>query len=136
MTGMTRFTCSICGYVYDPKKGDPEAQVDPGTSLERVPDEWLCPLCQADKSTFEPVKEDPAGAKGAVRRYERPELTVIWKSHLCNHNGNCIRRLPEVFDLNRRPWVDVDGAEADEIRRVVDECPTGALSYRDREAGR
>ncbi|HAY99063.1 MAG TPA: rubredoxin, partial [Mesotoga sp.] len=29
--------------------------VDPGTTFEDVPEDWVCPLCGASKDDFEPV---------------------------------------------------------------------------------
>lgn len=34
-----------------------------------------------------------------------------------------------MFNVNARPWVNLKAADADEIRRVIDTCPSGALSY-------
>ncbi len=51
---MQKYTCSICGYVYDPEVGDPDNGVAPGTAFEDLPDDWTCPICGADKSQFEP----------------------------------------------------------------------------------
>jgi flavin reductase (DIM6/NTAB) family NADH-FMN oxidoreductase RutF/rubredoxin len=48
-----RYTCSVCGYVYDPSKGDPDNGIAPGTKFEDLPDSWTCPVCGADKSKFE-----------------------------------------------------------------------------------
>jgi rubredoxin len=50
---MEKWTCSVCGYVYDPEKGDPEHGVKPGTAFEDLPKDWVCPVCGADKSLFE-----------------------------------------------------------------------------------
>jgi rubredoxin len=50
---MTTYTCSICGYVYDPAEGDPENGVAPGTPFEALPDSWRCPVCGATKDQFE-----------------------------------------------------------------------------------
>ena len=47
------YTCSVCGYVYDPAKGDPDNGIAPGTKFEDLPDSWTCPVCGADKSKFE-----------------------------------------------------------------------------------
>lgn len=47
------YVCSVCGYVYDPAKGDPDNGVAPGTKFEDLPDSWTCPVCGADKSKFE-----------------------------------------------------------------------------------
>jgi flavin reductase (DIM6/NTAB) family NADH-FMN oxidoreductase RutF/rubredoxin len=48
-----KYTCSVCGYVYDPEKGDPDSGVKPGTRFTDLPADWTCPICGADKSKFE-----------------------------------------------------------------------------------
>lgn len=63
------------------------------------------------------------------RDYATSEIVVHWDSDLCIHTGRCLRRLPEVFDTGKRPWVTVDGAPADEVAAAVQLCPTGALRY-------
>jgi flavin reductase (DIM6/NTAB) family NADH-FMN oxidoreductase RutF/rubredoxin len=50
---MARYVCKVCGYVYDPEKGDPDSNIQPGTPFEKLPDDWVCPVCGADKSQFE-----------------------------------------------------------------------------------
>ena len=47
--------CKICGYIYDPLKGDPEHGVEPGTLFEDLPSDWVCPICFVPKSMFEKV---------------------------------------------------------------------------------
>ena len=49
---MNKWECLICGYVYDPEKGDPDNGVPAGTSFNDLPDDWVCPVCGADKSQF------------------------------------------------------------------------------------
>lgn len=50
-----KYRCTVCGYVYDPSEGDPDSGVPPGTSFEKLPGEWVCPVCGAGKDLFEPV---------------------------------------------------------------------------------
>jgi rubredoxin len=50
-----KYQCTICGYVYDPEKGDAESGVKPGTAFEDLPDDWFCPQCGASKADFEKV---------------------------------------------------------------------------------
>ena len=52
--GMKRYVCGVCGYVYDPEKGDPDNDIAPGTSFDDLPDDWICPECGAGKEDFEP----------------------------------------------------------------------------------
>lgn len=51
-----RYVCTICGYVYDPAKGDPDGGIAPGTRFEDIPDSWVCPVCGAAKTQFEKEK--------------------------------------------------------------------------------
>lgn len=50
---MDKYECTVCGYVYDPKDGDPDNGIDPGTSFEALPEDWTCPVCGAGKDQFE-----------------------------------------------------------------------------------
>jgi len=53
-TGMQRFVCVVCGYVYDPDLGDEEGGIPPGTPFDDLPDDWVCPVCGAGLEDFEP----------------------------------------------------------------------------------
>jgi flavin reductase (DIM6/NTAB) family NADH-FMN oxidoreductase RutF/rubredoxin len=48
-----QYACSVCGYIYDPEKGDPEGKIPPGTRFEDLPTQWVCPVCGAEKDKFE-----------------------------------------------------------------------------------
>ncbi len=50
---MGKYRCTVCGYVYDPEKGDPDSGIKPGTSFEELPEDWVCPVCGAAKDQFE-----------------------------------------------------------------------------------
>ena len=52
---MKKYICDICGYIYDPEIGDPDSEIDPGTSFAELPDDWVCPICGASKEDFSPV---------------------------------------------------------------------------------
>ena len=52
--GMKKYVCDVCGYVYDPAVGDPDNGIDPGTPFEKLPDDWVCPVCGAGKDQFSP----------------------------------------------------------------------------------
>ncbi len=53
---MDKYVCDVCGYVYDPKAGDPDNGVAPGTPFERVPETWVCPECGVGKDQFSLVQ--------------------------------------------------------------------------------
>ena len=50
---MKKYRCAVCGYIYDPEKGDPDSGVNPGTPFEQLPDDWVCPVCGVEKTEFE-----------------------------------------------------------------------------------
>ena len=50
---MDKYVCTVCGYVYNPKEGDPDGGIDPGTPFGEIPDDWVCPVCGAAKDAFE-----------------------------------------------------------------------------------
>jgi uncharacterized Fe-S cluster protein YjdI len=64
------------------------------------------------------------------REYATDELVVEWWPELCYHSRECIKALPAVFDPERRPWIQVDAASADEVEAAVALCPSGALRSR------
>jgi len=50
---MQKFKCTVCGYIYDPAKGDPDSGIAPGTAFNDLPDNWVCPVCGVGKDQFE-----------------------------------------------------------------------------------
>ena len=54
---MDRWECLLCGYVYDPEIGDATQDIEPGTSFEDLPDDWVCPDSGAGKGDFERMAE-------------------------------------------------------------------------------
>ena len=49
---MEKYICDVCGYEYDPVKGDPDNGIAPGTAFEDLPADWDCPECGAPKDCF------------------------------------------------------------------------------------
>lgn len=54
---MDKYRCVVCNYIYDPAVGDAQGGIPPGTPFEKLPDNWVCPVCGADKSQFVPNVE-------------------------------------------------------------------------------
>jgi rubredoxin len=48
----TRYRCSVCGYVYDERKE--------GRKWSELPADWVCPVCGAAKSSFQPLDPEVA----------------------------------------------------------------------------
>jgi len=71
-----------------------------------------------------------------VKEYSNDEVTIVWKPELCYHSKNCVHNLPEVFDAQKRPWIDPQGTDGDAIIKTVRKCPSGALTYYLNETGK
>ncbi len=61
--------------------------------------------------------------------YAGSSITVHDVRGMCSHKSNCINGAPEVFRHDARPWIDPDAADVEKVVRVVESCPSGALSY-------
>ena len=50
-----KYKCKVCGYIYDPVKGDPDGGIKPGTAFKDIPSTWVCPVCGVAKDQFEKI---------------------------------------------------------------------------------
>jgi len=71
-----------------------------------------------------------------VCHYTSDDIDVSYDARRCIHAEECVRGLPTVFDTARRPWILPSAASADEIARVIERCPSGALHFERRDGGR
>lgn len=76
-----------------------------------------------------PSRPEERKQPSASREYRNEQIVVHWEPRLCVHSARCLNGLPQVFDTERRPWVDVTAASADQIAEVVAHCPTSALRF-------
>jgi rubredoxin len=49
---MPDYLCGICGDLYEPSQGIPEAHIPPGTAFENLPADWVRPICGTGKDHF------------------------------------------------------------------------------------
>ncbi|MEN6610637.1 MAG: thiamine pyrophosphate-dependent enzyme [Methanoregulaceae archaeon] len=80
---MPQWRCSVCGYTYDETQGDTGAGIPAGTSFERLPADWTCPVCGAGKDAFSRISESDihAGSETTVSDVLIDELAA-WGVHL------------------------------------------------------
>jgi CDGSH-type Zn-finger protein/uncharacterized Fe-S cluster protein YjdI len=69
------------------------------------------------------------------REYEGDGIIVRYDVGRCIHAEECVRGLPEVFDPDRRPWIEASRAPAQAIADTIGRCPTGALTYERLDGG-
>lgn len=65
-----------------------------------------------------------------TKEYRTEDLIVYWTPSLCSHAGKCTHGLPEVFNPDRKPWINLEAARPEEIIKAIDQCPTKALQYK------
>lgn len=71
----------------------------------------------------------------AKRTYSKDVIEVHWDSDRCIHTGWCSKELLAVFNPQQRPWIQVEHGTVDEIIHVIENCPSGALSYTRTDGG-
>jgi len=49
---MEKLVFMVCGLVYDPIEGDPDAGIPPGTAYTSPPGSWHYPACGSTKEKF------------------------------------------------------------------------------------
>ncbi len=64
-----------------------------------------------------------------IKEYRNKDLIVHWNPERCMHDTHCFIGLPQVFDPEARPWVNMEGASPTDIIKAIDRCPSGALKY-------
>ena len=62
-------------------------------------------------------------------RYEGREVIIVNNPLLCSVAEYCHRELESVFNMHNDPWINPDGDTLENIRAVIEKCPSGALSY-------
>ncbi len=87
---LSKYVCTVCGYVYDEAKGIPEVGIVPGTLWGDLPDDWVCPLCGATKVEFKKQGESAAPViKKSISIVEEStdmkELSALEVSAICTN---------------------------------------------------
>lgn len=69
------------------------------------------------------------------KTYTSDEIEVYFEPKRCIHAAECVNGLPEVFDTEKRPWIDPEKSDAQTIAEIVERCPSGALTYHRLDGG-
>ncbi|MFB3057287.1 MAG: (4Fe-4S)-binding protein [Ignavibacteriaceae bacterium] len=67
---------------------------------------------------------------GINKGYTNNEITVLWDADLCIHSANCVNSLNAVFNPKQKPWINMQAASTEKIISAVNNCPSGALTYK------
>ena len=73
---------------------------------------------------------------GKVRNYEGQNIDVQYDVKRCIHAKECVNRLSQVFDVDKRPWIQPDNTPTtDALAETIQHCPTGALHFSRKDGG-
>ena len=70
-----------------------------------------------------------------LQRRASDSIAVTFDPQICVHAARCLQSLPTVFDLEARPWIQPQNADADEVAETVMRCPSGALQFERLDGG-
>jgi CDGSH-type Zn-finger protein len=109
--------------------GEPCATVR-GVALCRCGGSKNKPFCDGTHSTngFSDHKLTD-GSANRRESYRGKRITIFDNRAICSHAGHCTDSLKAVFRMGAEPWIDPEGAAAEEIIATIRKCPSGALSY-------
>lgn len=68
-----------------------------------------------------------------IKTYENDGFTIIWKPKKCMHSAVCVKMLPNVYHPKDKPWITMENATTAELKKQINACPSGALSYEGQE---
>jgi CDGSH-type Zn-finger protein len=107
-----------------------EISVGPTFALCRCGASKNKPFCDGTHTVINFVAEkEPDRVADRVKDYVGKEIIIHDNRGVCSHDGACTRNSPGVFDLDKKPWINPDGASAQETIETIQKCPSGALSY-------
>lgn len=66
-----------------------------------------------------------------IKKYKKEDFTILWEPKKCIHAAVCVKKLPEVYDPQGKPWIKPENASIKELKIQIDACPSGALSYKE-----
>jgi CDGSH-type Zn-finger protein/uncharacterized Fe-S cluster protein YjdI len=74
-------------------------------------------------------------SENKITNYPGQSVDVHWDERLCIHIGECGNAQGDLFVGGREPWCIPDRSTRAEVREICERCPSGALTYTDKEAG-
>jgi CDGSH-type Zn-finger protein/uncharacterized Fe-S cluster protein YjdI len=72
-------------------------------------------------------------SENQIAEYPGAEIDVAWDGRLCIHVGECGNAAGELFVGGREPWCIPDQCSKAQVREIIERCPSGALTYRDKQ---
>ncbi len=71
---MAKYKCMVCGFIYDEDVGIESSNIPAHTLFKDLDSTWVCPICKAPKSAFQPVQEE------VKKEIKRQKVDQQWSS--------------------------------------------------------
>lgn len=68
-----------------------------------------------------------------IKEYSNGEITIKWQAKKCEHAAVCVKTLPKVYRPKASPWIAIENATTEALKHQINNCPSGALSYKTNE---
>ena len=64
-----------------------------------------------------------------IYKFPGNKVNVSWDGRLCIHIAECGQAKGDLFVSGRQPWCQPDLVDVNDVKEVVERCPSGALAY-------
>ena len=71
--------------------------------------------------------------KSIIKKYRKGDFAIVWEPKKCIHAAICVKELPQVYNPQAKPWIQQDNASIEALKKQIDMCPSGALSYEEKD---
>jgi CDGSH-type Zn-finger protein/uncharacterized Fe-S cluster protein YjdI len=93
-------------------------------------------VANAAPTASAPTAAPPMQLADGAEVVDGEKLQISYNDKRCIHARFCVTRAPKVFLANvQGPWIHPDDMDAEEVRAVIGECPSGALQYKRKDGG-
>ncbi len=62
-------------------------------------------------------------------KYSNKDISIVWQPKICQHAAICVKSLPKVYKPKEKPWITIENASTEELKKQISNCPSGALSF-------
>ena len=70
-----------------------------------------------------------------IYKFPGNKVNVSWDGRLCIHIAECGQAKGDLFVSGRQPWCQPDLVDVNDVKEVVERCPSGALAYQVKDEG-
>ena len=99
------------------------------TARKPIQTQGIVELCRCGESKNKPFCDELGCKKGFQtadenvpenrREYTGSGISVSFDASRCIHVAECLYNAPDVFDVKKRPWINLEGADAERVASVV-----------------